>query len=128
MDRFVKRLVRGSEKEKRNENEESDNDSRASALASNDTTQSPIAAGNTAVATDEDTAVATDEDTAVATDEDIAVTTDEDTAVAISSSINKQRSTQITVAYKELLSGSDDPANDTSENRLERQSRIERGP
>jgi hypothetical protein len=45
MDRFVKRFVRGSEEEKRNENKESDNDSRASALASSDTTQPPIAAG-----------------------------------------------------------------------------------
>jgi hypothetical protein len=99
MDHFVKQLVRGSEKEKRNENEESDNDSRASALASSDTTQSPIAAGNTAMVTDEDTAVVT------------------------SLSINKQPSTQIAVVYKELLSESDDPAN-----RLERQSRIKRGP
>jgi hypothetical protein len=74
------------------------------ALASSDTTQSPIAAGSTAVATDEDTAVAT------------------------SSSINKKPSTQVAVAYKELLSESDDPANDISANRLERQSRIKRGP
>jgi hypothetical protein len=95
MDHFVKRLVRGSEKEKRNENEESDHDSQASAFAPSDTTQSPNAAGNTAVATDEDTAVAT------------------------SSSINKQPNTQIAVAYKELLSECDDPANNISANRLE---------
>jgi hypothetical protein len=83
---------------------------------------------DTAVATDEDTAVATDEDTAVATDEDTDVATDEDTAVTTISSVNKQPSTQTAVVYMELLSESDDPANDISANRLERQSRMKRGP